>query len=168
MLTLVTALTKFLAAEFLFVAGEFLGVESGLARRGLARRIALRNSLMGTRSGLPGLVQSGRDAYPALLALADQNGEFRGYRRIDLEQGFHFKHADGANILLGDFALAADFRQQPFGIGVALAPDIEPEPDAVRHLTRSGAALVRRRMLAFIGPVRTRPLLARRMFFARL
>src|SRR5690349_866820 len=144
MLTLVAA-TRL--AELLFAAGEFLARKAGLARRGFARRFALR--LARTGAGLPSLVQGGGNAHPALLALADQDGEFRGDRGIDLEQGFHLEHADGADILLGDLTLAADFRQQPFGIGIALTPDIEPEPDAIRHLTWSGAALVRRRMPAF-------------------
>src|SRR3569833_669627 len=161
-------LAKFLAAEFLFAAVEFLAVEAGLARRRVARRITLCKFFARTGVGLAALVERGRDAQPTLLALADQDGEFGGHRGIDLEQGFHLEYADGADILLGDLALAADFRQQPFGIGIALTPDIEPEPDAIRHLARCGAALMRRRMLAFAGPVRPFPLLARRMFATRL
>ena len=98
---------------------------------------------------------------PPFLRSLTRMVNFGATAGIDLEQGFHLEHPDGADILLGDFALAADFRQQPFGIGIALAPDIQPEPDAIGH-----ARPVRRRVHASAHAgarclVRTRPLLAR-------
>src|SRR4051812_9438054 len=131
-------LTRF-AAEFFLVAELLLAVKSGFSRRRAARRfVAARGQVAGplllrTGRGFAALVQRGRYAHPALLALADQGREFRRYVGRNLEQGFHLEHPDRADILLGDFALAADFRQQPFGIGIALAPDIQAKPDAVRH-----------------------------------
>ena len=50
---------------------------------------------------------------------------------VDLKQGFGVIDADGADIGLGDIALAADFRQQPFGIGVAFPAHIQQEPGAI-------------------------------------
>src|SRR5690606_15545859 len=51
----------------------------------------------------------------------------------DLKTGFLGEDADGADVLLGDPAQAADQGDQPFGVGVLAAPDVGPEPS---HLMR--------------------------------
>ena len=81
-----------------------------------------------------------------------------------MDQGLGFLDLDRPDILLGDIALAADFRQQPFGIGIALAPDIDAEPDALKLCaSRRGEIAPARRT----GRVIARGTFAPRLLFAR-
>ena len=113
------------------------------------------------RGGFAALVQRRRNAHPSLFALADQDGEFRRCLGCDLKQGFHFEHTDRADFLFCDLTLAADFRQQPFGIGIAFAPDIQAEPHPVGHVARCSTPFMGGSILAFAFFVRALALLAR-------
>ena len=121
-------------ASALFGVTDLVLVKGLLAGRpglGPGRRYGLRRP------------RPGHDAHPALGAGGDFFGETLGHAGIDLDQRLGVLDPDGPDFLLGDFALATDFRQQPFGVGIALAPHIHPEPDAVSHVIARRAFLPR-------------------------
>ncbi len=70
----------------------------------------------------------------------------------DLEARLFGEGADRADLLLGDAADAADQRDQPFGIGVAVAADVQTEPadfvrlQAVARPRRGGVVVAARRI----------------------
>ncbi len=74
---------------------------------------------------------AGENAHAAFLARRHQGGEFLRDPGIHLEAGFAVIDANGADISLGHITLTADFRQQPFRVGVALAAYIQKKPRAI-------------------------------------
>ena len=77
----------------------------------------------------------------AFLARIGLDGQCKavGILLQDLEAGIAVVDLDGADLGLGNVAGAADQRQQPAGIGVALTADVEAEPDHIRSV-RAGSA----------------------------
>src|SRR5690606_33836775 len=81
----------------------------------------------------PGRRRLGRCDAGLFLAHLSQAGEGVGVAQGDLEARFLRVGADRADLLLGHAADAADQRDQPFRVGVAVAADVQAEPaDLVR------------------------------------
>src|SRR5690606_23767692 len=86
------------------------------------------------------------------LALGRRRAEGVGVAQGDLEAGLFREGADRADLLLGHAADAADQRDQPFGVGVAVAADVQAEPghlvrlQAVARPGRGGVVVAARRI----------------------
>ena len=90
--------------------------------------------LLGARSALgpAGRRAAGQqfDHHVGAFGLAHRLGEAIQRGGANLERGLLVEDADDADVLAGHVAAPADQRQQPFGIGIVAAPDIQPEPGA--------------------------------------
>src|SRR5690606_17748426 len=122
------ALARVVAAERLL--GERTGVAVTL--EAAVARALHRARRRGFRRGDLGL----------FVALGRQRAEGVGVAQSDLEAGLFREGADRADLLLGHAADAADQRDQPLRVGVAVAADVEAEPD---HFVRLQAVARPRR-----------------------
>jgi hypothetical protein len=128
---------SFGAATFVFLVPFLLELVVCTFRRAIGfftgpRRDGRGSRLTGGQSRLA--IGRGENANSAFLACAHQGREFFCDVRADFEACFRVVDPDRADVFLGDLTLAADFRQQPFGVGFALAPDRNLEPHAAHHL----------------------------------
>ncbi len=120
-----------------FAAGT-LAVFALLADGTILARCAIGARAVAVAAGAHGMhavVRAGRgggfDLDLVFARVADGDGEGFGGVADDLELGFVREDADRADLGFGDVTEAADQRQDPFRIGIALAADIETEPRAI-------------------------------------
>src|SRR5690606_5834303 len=131
-------LTVLVATERLLGVGASLAVLLELAVAGALHRTGRR--------------RLGRGDPRLFLALGRRRAEGVGVGQGDLEARLFGEGADRADLLLGDAADAADQRDQPLGIGVAVAADVQTEPgdfvrlQAVARPRRGGVVVAARRV----------------------